>query len=60
MKKTNKMATIAQPNYHTGNYVHAERRVFEDDNGEYFVRINGSFISIDRLISLGDKVNIWF
>lgn len=60
MKKTNKMATIAQLNRMTGNYTHIERRVYEDENGRNFVKINGDFTSVTWLESHGRTVDIWF
>lgn len=60
MKKTNQMATIGQLNRQTGNYTHIERRVYEDDNGIRFVKINGGFISIVWLASHGRSVSVWF
>lgn len=60
MKKTDKMATIGQLNRMTGNYTHIERRVFEDENGKQFVKINGEPTSITWLLTHGRKVNIYF
>lgn len=60
MKKTNKMATIGQLNRMTGNYTHIERRVFEDENGFQFVKINGGFTSITWLATHGRMVDVWF
>ena len=59
MKKTNRMATIGQLNHETGKYTHIERRVFEDENGKRFVKIDGSFYSVTWLLSHGRKVNIY-
>lgn len=59
MKKTNKMATIGQLNRQTGNYTHIERRVYEDEDGYIFVKINGDFTSIIWLASHGRTVDIW-
>lgn len=60
MKKTNKMATIGQLNRMTGNYTHIDRRVYEDVDGNRFVKINGDFTDIDWLASHGRTVDIWF
>ena len=60
MKKTNKMATIGPLNRVTGNYTHIERRVFEDEHGVMFVKINGDFTSILWLEAHGRTVNVWF
>ena len=60
MKKTNKMATVGQINRQTGNYTHIERRVFEDENGNSFVKINGNFTSVSWLASHGRTVDVWF
>ena len=60
MKKTNKMAVIGQLNRQTGNYAHIERRVYEDENGKQFVRINGDFTSTDWLIIHGRTVQVYF
>lgn len=60
MKKTNKMATIGQLNRMTGNYAHIERRVFEDENGLIFVKINGDFTSLNWLETHGRTVDVWF
>lgn len=60
MKKTNKMAVIGQLNRQTGNYAHIERRVYEDENGKQFVKINGSITSIVWLALNGRTVQIYF
>lgn len=60
MKKTNKMATIGQLNRMTGNYTHIERRVYEDENGNRFVKINGDFTDLDWLLNHGRTVNVWY
>ena len=60
MKKTNKMASIGQYNPNSRQYAHIERRVFEDENGLLYVRINGEYCSIDWLQSNGRKVDIYF
>lgn len=60
MKKTNRMATIGQRNPDTGNYTHIERRVYEDENGKRFVKINGNYTSVTWLLSHGRKVHIYF
>ena len=60
MKKTEYMATIGQLNRMTGNYSHIERRVYEDEHGTQFVKINGDFTSIDWLLNHGRTVDIWF
>lgn len=60
MKKTNKMATIGQLNRMTGNHTHIERRIFEDENGFRFVKINGDFTSVAWLASHGRTVSVWF
>lgn len=60
MKKTNKMAVIGQLNRQTGNYTHIERRVYEDENGKQFVKINGDFTSIDWLIIHDRTVQVYF
>ena len=48
MKKTERKATIGQLNRMTGNYTHIDRRVFEDENGNEFVKVNGSWIDLDQ------------
>lgn len=60
MKKTIKMAVIGQLNRMTGNYTHIERRVYENENGDLFVKINGDFTSINWLRNHGRSVNIYF
>ena len=60
MKKTNKMAVIGQLNRQTGNYAHIERRVYEDENGKQFVKINGDFTSIGWLMIHGRTVQVYF
>lgn len=60
MKKTSKMATIGQLNRQTGNYIHTDRRVFEDESGNMFVKINGDLTDVDWLIMNGRTVHIWF
>ena len=59
MKKTDKMATIGQLNRMTGNYSHIERRVYEDENGKRFVKINGDPTSITWLLTHGRQVNVY-
>ncbi len=60
MKKTIKTATIGQLNRTTGNYTHIERRIYEDEKGNEFVKINGIFIEIDFLILHDRTINVWF
>lgn len=60
MKKTNKMAVIGQLNPMTGKYTHIERRVYEDEAGNKYVRINGDFTDIDWLIMHDRRVHIYF
>ena len=60
MKKTNKMAVIGQLNRQTGNYAHIERRVYEDENGIQFVKINGDFTLVSWLITHGRTVQVYF
>lgn len=60
MKKTNKMATIAQFNRQSCKYTHIERRIFENEGGECFVKINGDYTSVGWLLNNGRKVDIWF
>lgn len=47
MKKTSRMVTIGQLNRMTGKYTHIDRRVFEDEYGNEFVKVNGSWINLD-------------
>lgn len=44
----------------TGNYSHIERRVFEDNNGIRFVKINGGFVALTWLLLHGRTVKVWF
>lgn len=60
MKKTKYMATIGQPNYSTGNYSHIERRVYKDEDGKKFVKINGDYYSVTWLTSHGRKVDCYY
>ena len=60
MKKTNKMATIGQLNRQTGNYTHIERRVYENEKGFDFVKINGAFFQLTQLARSGNTVDVWF
>lgn len=53
MKKTKFMATIIQ---RTG---WAVRRIFEDQAGDQYVRINGDWYSVDFLRSHGRRIEIW-
>lgn len=50
-KKTRYMAAIAQHHKHTDSTVHFERRVYEDEYGTRFVRINGLWFEIDWLLT---------
>ena len=59
MKKTNKMASIAEYNKRTCKYTNIERRLFEDENGEQIVKINGSFFSVEWLILHDRKVYVY-
>lgn len=60
MKKTDKKAVIGQLNRQTGNYSHIERRVYEDEHGKRFVKINGDPTSITWLLSHGRQVNVYY
>lgn len=60
MKKTKYTATIGQLNRMTGSYTHIERRVYEDENGIQFVKINGDFTMIGWLKTHGRTVQVWF
>lgn len=60
MKKTNKMAVIGQLNPMTGKYTHIERRVYEDEAGNRYVKINGDFTDIDWLVMHGRTAHIYF
>lgn len=60
MKKTKYMATIGQLNRMTGNYIHTDRRVYEDEAGNKYVKINGGFTDIDWLIMHDRTVHLWF
>ena len=54
MKRTKRMAQIR--NGHT----FIERRVFEDEHGMWYVRINGDFCSIVDLEQVcGYEIEIW-
>ena len=61
MRKTNKIATIVERT-RRGTSVYIERRIYEDENGEENVRINGSYFALDdvRNFSTTRKVNICF
>lgn len=61
MKKTNKMATIAE-NTRRGSVVYIERRVYEDENGIDFVKINNNWFSLDdvRNFPCTFRVHVWF
>ena len=59
MSKTKYMATIGQLNRQTRRRTYFDRRVFEDDQGNRYVRINGCFFSFDDLETLGDTVDVW-
>lgn len=59
MRKTNKMATIISRT-RRGKTSFIERRVFEDENGISFVRINNTWFSFGDLVRMGDRVNVWF
>lgn len=60
MKKTVKMAVIGQLNRAIGNYAHIERRVYENENGEGFVKINGDFTSLAWLLLHGRTVDVYY
>jgi hypothetical protein len=52
MKKTQYVATIFD------GHSHIERRGFENENGERFVRINGLFFKTTELKEF--DVNVWY
>lgn len=60
MKKTTKMATVTRYNRLKGTHQHIDRRVFENERGEYFVRINRTFIAVAMIEGWGWTVDIWF
>ncbi len=60
MKKTDKKAVIGQLNRQTGNYTHIERRVFEDENGRRYVKINGDSTPISWLLTHGRTVRTYY
>lgn len=49
MKKTNWMVAIEQIHPYTNTSVHFERRVYEDENGIEFVKINGGWFEVHWL-----------
>lgn len=53
MKKTTKTATAREPN----NYW-ISRRVYADETGKEYIRVNGMFFDIDWLILKGWEVDI--
>ena len=55
MKKTIKMAAVREPHNYWIN-----RRVWADDNGIEYVKINGNFIAIDWLMLRGWEVDVAF
>ena len=55
MKKTIKMAALRQPNNYWIN-----RRVYADDTGKEYVKINGRWFGVDWLMLKGWKVDIAF
>lgn len=55
MTKTKRMATIYD------GHSHIERRVYEDENGEYYVKINYVFASIESLRRVNKfDVEVWW
>lgn len=59
MKKTNKKASIAQYNKQTCKYTTIERKVFEDEDGKQFVKINGEAFTVEWLILHDYKVIVY-
>lgn len=55
MKKTIKMAALREPH----NYW-IQRRVYQDESGEEFVKLNGAFIQLDWFYLAGWHVDIAF
>lgn len=55
MKKTIKMAALREPHNHWIN-----RRVYADESGKEYVKINGFFFEIDWLMLKGWEVDIAF
>lgn len=53
-KKADAWATI------TKEKSRIERRVYHNQDGKGFVKINGEFISLDKLRTSGHNVCIWF
>ena len=60
MKKTNRMAVIGQYNPMSGQYTHIERRVYEDENGIFYVKINGEMTSVAWLKAHKRTVQMYF
>ena len=55
MKKTTKTASVKEPHNYWIN-----RRIYADENGKEYIKINGMFFAIDWLILKGWDVNIYF
>ena len=60
MKKTHNKAVIGQLNRQTGKYTHIERRVYEDEHGKRFVKINGDPTSIIWLLTHDRTVKTYY
>ena len=55
MKKTIKMAAVKAPHNHWIN-----RRVYADENGVEYIKINGLFFELDWLMLHGWQIDIAF
>lgn len=61
MKKTIKRVVIGQLNRKTGNYTHIDRRVYADEKGIKYVRVNGCFFKLaDYASDPNYTVDIYF
>ena len=54
LQKSEYMATIFD------GHSHIERRIFTDETGVRYVRINGWFLTIGFLATHGDEVDTWY
>lgn len=55
MRKTIKMASLREPNNHW-----ISRRVYADESGKEYVKINGMYFDIEWLMADGWEVDIVF
>lgn len=58
MKKTNRSVNIAEFNRRTCKYTYLIRKIYVDDNGVEYAKLNGIFCSLEHLASLKEQKSL--